>query len=90
MARKKKEKSLDEQIKQMEQEKRKESIAKVSDKKPEKKVSFDSWFHQRKDQIKSCHKKEILMADFKARGLSSKATMAEFDKALELYGVKLK
>lgn len=89
MAGKKKEKSLDEQIKEMEKEKRKESMDKVFGNKPEKKVSFDSWFHQRKDKIKSCHKKEILMADFKARGLSAKETADKFDKALELYGVKL-
>lgn len=88
MAKKKKEESLRDKIKQMEQEKRKESMAKV--KTAEKLMSFDSWFHQRKDSIKSCHRKEIILADFKSRGVSSKATMAEFDKALELYGIKLK
>ena len=28
-------------------------------------------------------------ADFQARGMSDKATLSEYDKALELYGIKL-
>lgn len=78
--------SLKEQIKEMEAKNREVSAPKVSQ---EAKVSFDSWYHQRKDKIAKCHLKEILMADFKARGLSKDATMVEFDKALEMYGVKL-
>ena len=35
------------------------------------------------------HKKEILLADFMGQGLKVKATVADFDKALARYGVKL-
>lgn len=55
----------------------------------EKLVSFDSWYHQRSHQIPRQHRKEVIQADFKSRGLGKKATMEEFDKALKLYGVKL-
>ena len=85
MARKKK--NLKDEIKEMEAKKREESLKEV---KTEKEVSFDSWYAQRKDKIKSCHKKEILRADFTARGYGKTAKIEDFDKALELYGVKLK
>lgn len=80
-------KSLKDEIKEMERKKREESAPKIAE---ETKVTFDSWYHMRKERIPSCHLKEILMADFKARSMPNTATVAEFDKALELYGVKLK
>lgn len=52
-------------------------------------VSFDSWYHQRSGLIHAMHKKEIILADFKARGLELEAKMEDFDNALKLYGVKL-
>ena len=79
-------KSLKEQIKEMEQKNREATAPKAI---PEETISFDSWFHQRSDKLARCHKKEIIFADFKARGLGDNATIAEYDKALELYGVKL-
>lgn len=79
-------KSLKEQIKEMEQKKREDSTPKIPE---ETRVTFDSWYHLRKDKIASCHLKEIIAADFKARKVPNEATIAEFDKALELYGVKL-
>lgn len=82
-----KKKSLKDEIKEMEQKKREESAPKMPVKSD---VSFDSWYHQRKHMINSCHKKEIIWADFAARGLKKQAKMEEYDKALELYGVKLK
>ena len=78
--------SLREQIKLMEAERRQQTAAEP---KPDKTVSFDSWYHQRKQNIPKHHMKEILAADFKSRGLGDQATMAEYDKALKLYGVKL-
>lgn len=84
-----KKKSLKEEIKDMEQKKRDEA-AKVVKLPAKQKVSFDSWYHQRKVNIAKCHMKEIIWADFKARGVGKKAEMQEYDKALELYGVKLK
>ena len=71
-------------IKEMEESKRIEVPVKA-----DKKVSFDSWFHQRSKQIPKQHLKEIIAADFKSRGLGNEATIEEFDKALKLYGVKL-
>ena len=82
-----KEKNLRSQIKEMETKKREES-APVTE--PEIELAFDSWFHQRKPMIPKIHAKEIIQAEFKARGLGEKATMAAFDAALVLYGVKLK
>jgi hypothetical protein len=79
-------KNLNEQIKEMEMKKREESAPKVE---PEAKVSFDSWYHQKKDKFAKCHHKEIILADFKARGLSEEATIEEYDRALGLYGIKL-
>lgn len=81
-----KQKSLKDEIKEMESKKRQESAPVVPS---EVKVSFDSWYHQRKDKIAKCHLKEIILADMQARGMKKEATMGEFDKALELYGVKL-
>jgi hypothetical protein len=82
-----KEKNLKAQIKEMEIKKREESAPVIE---PETEVAFDSWFHQRKAMIPKIHMKEVIQAEFKARGLDGKATVAAFDKALALYGVKLK
>lgn len=87
MAKKKSDKNLRDEIKKMEAEKREASAPVIA---ADKKVSFDSWYHQRHHKIAKCHKKEIIWADFSARGVKREATLEEFDKALELYGVKLK
>lgn len=86
MAKKNKNKEVDlkAQIKEMENKKR--EVAPI---KPNVKVSFDSWYHQRKNKIPKQHMKEVLAADFKSRGLGVEATMEEYDKALNIYGVKL-
>jgi hypothetical protein len=55
----------------------------------EKTVSFDSWFFQRKDKIPKHHMKEVIFADFTARGLDKEATVEQYDKALRLYGIKI-
>jgi hypothetical protein len=81
-----KEKTTKELIKEMENEKRKEAL-KLSPK--DTKVSFDSWYKQRSDIIPKMHIKEIILADFKARGLSKIETLDDFDKALKLYGVEI-
>lgn len=85
LARKKK--SLKEEIKEMEQKKREEAAPPPA---PKEEISFDAWYHQRKSMIAKCHIKEVIRADFTARGLGKRAEMEQFDKALELYGVKLK
>lgn len=80
----KKESDLKAKIKEMESKQRESIPVKL-----DKKVSFDSWYHQRKHKIPKQHMKEILAADFKSRGLGKEATMEEYDKALKLYGIKL-
>lgn len=80
-------KKLKAQIKEMEAKKREESTPVVE---PEKEIAFDSWFHQRKAMIPKIHTKEVIFADFIARGLKDKATVAAYDAALKLYGVQLK
>ncbi len=87
MSKSKKKEAIDlkAKIKEMENKKREETVVIQ----PDKKVSFDSWYHQRKNKIPKQHMKEILAADFKSRGLKEQATMEEYDKALKLYGVKL-
>ena len=85
VSKKKSDSDLKAKIKEMEAMKREASAPVQLD----KKVSFDSWYHQRKKLIPRQHLKEILKADFKSRGLGSEATMEEYDKALKLYGIKL-
>ena len=53
-------------------------------------VDFDAWWAITGKKLPSQHHREVVMADFKARGLSQKETMQAFDTALEQYGVKLK
>ncbi|MEM4726481.1 MAG: hypothetical protein QXG63_06030 [Nitrososphaerales archaeon] len=55
----------------------------------EPKVEFDAWYALRKSKIPSHHHKEIIKADFAGRKVPNMATMAEFDAALEQYGIKL-
>ena len=74
------------EIKKMEEEKRKQ-IAELIPK--DKKVSFDSLYHQRSHKIPKLHVKEIILADFTARGLSKQETIEEYDKALKQYGVSI-
>ena len=86
MSKSKNKKSLKAEIKAMETKKSEESAPVLQ---TDKKVAFESWYHQRKSKIAKCHRKEILWADFQARKMNKEATMAEYDKALELYGVRL-
>lgn len=83
----KKKKDLRVEIKEMEAKKREETTPVAA---AEKRVTYDSWYHQRKKQFAKCHSKEVIWADMSARGIKGKQTMGEFDKALELYGIKLK
>lgn len=52
-------------------------------------VEFDAWFASRASKIPTQHHKEILKADFKARGLGQMASLEQYDDALKRYGVKL-
>ena len=53
------------------------------------KLDFDAWFASRGTKIPRHHRKEILRADFTARGLGQCESLADFDAALNKYGVKL-
>jgi hypothetical protein len=55
----------------------------------EPKVDFDGWYGARASKIPGHHHKEILRADFRARKVPVMTTMAEFDRALKMYGVSL-
>jgi hypothetical protein len=55
----------------------------------EPKMDFDTWYAISQHLIPSHHKKEIIRADFQARGLDINETKDCFDNALKLYGVKL-
>lgn len=54
------------------------------------KVDFDAWWAMNEKKIPLQHRKEIILAEFSARGLSMKETMQSYHDALKKYGVKLK
>jgi len=87
-----KDKTLAKEIKEMEVAKKQEAIKKAPKAAPvaDVRVSFDQWWMLlvKKITIRPSYK-EILIADFKARGIGKKALAEEYDKALELYGIKL-
>ena len=53
------------------------------------KVDFVVWFAMREKRIPAQHMREIIWADFKARGLTDQESLETFDAALVAYGVKL-
>ena len=53
------------------------------------KIDFDTWFAMRQDKIARHHRREIIKADFNARGVKECESAKDFDAALEKYGVKL-
>lgn len=57
---------------------------------PTTKVDFDAWFAMREKKIPIQHRKEIIKADFKGRGLKMFEEVAVYDEALKKYGVILK
>jgi len=92
MARKKKEEVKIDigEIKKMESKIREKSIKEAAkvEKKPNL-VSFEAWWHMRSKSIPAIHAKEIIMVDFKSRGLKDLETVEAFDKALIKYGIML-
>jgi RNA recognition motif-containing protein len=85
------EKKLKDDIKEMESKKREAAMKYAKpQKKEDDKISFDKWHAMRVSDIPTIHRKEILRADFKGRGLKDKASAKDWDEALEKYGVKLK
>ena len=83
-------KDYKEEIKKMESKKREAAIKNAPAAPAANDVSFDEWYMMRSAGIPKIHRKEILRADFKGRGLGAKADLAQYDEALGKYGVKLK
>ncbi len=54
------------------------------------KIDFDAWWAMNEKKIPPQHLKEIVKADFRARGLSLKEPMQAYNEALGKYGLKLK
>ena len=87
---------LKKQIKAAESRKREQSmesapavkVVKGDDGKP--KVSFDQWWMMVSKSPKlKVWMKEIIMADFKSRGLSKEEPKESYDEALKLFGIQL-
>jgi len=54
------------------------------------KVAFDAWWAMNEKNIPVHHRKEIILADFRARGLSLAETIKSYNEGLNMYGLKLK
>jgi hypothetical protein len=67
-----------------------EPVAAVAPVAPVALVSFDMWWAMVQKNMPEQHRKEVVLADFRARGLRAHEPMSAFNKALALYGVKLK
>jgi hypothetical protein len=78
------EKSLKRQIREMEAAKRDAQAAPV----PEKSLSFDEWWIllQKRTPLRP-HLKEIIWADFNARGLKKQELATKYDEGLKLFGL---
>ncbi len=88
MGKNKKDLELKRQIKEMEDALRKEAIV---ESKPDEQegMSFDQWWIIINQKVSMRpHLKEILIADFKARGLSKLESEEKFNEALKLFGIK--
>lgn len=79
-------KSLKHKIKEMETAQRQQAQASILA--PEQKVSFDEWWIllQKRMPLRP-HMKEIIWADFGARGLKKEELAAKYDEGLKLFGL---
>lgn len=50
-------------------------------------MEFEVWWVLASKNLAPQHRKEIIRADFKARGLKDKEPKDAYDKALKMYGV---
>jgi hypothetical protein len=89
MSKYKKDLELKRQIKEMEDKLRSENAAQVQPDAEDSKISFDQWWIIINGKVSMRpHLKEILLADFRARGLSKREDEAAYDNALKLFGIK--
>lgn len=61
----------------------------VQETKPVQKFDFNVWYTLREKRIPAQHLREIVWADFQARGLTKFETLETYDAALASYGVRL-
>lgn len=54
------------------------------------KVTFEVWYSMRVNSIPPQHRKDVLLADFMARGMQKEMTIKRFDELLVEYGVRIK
>lgn len=86
----KKTKSVREQIKEMEQKQREQAPPPPAKKPAPTTMSFDQWWMKVNKTMKfKPWLKEVLLADFKARGLGKEALESEYNAALDKFGYKL-
>ncbi len=73
-------------IKEMEKTAREE--AKAANPPPvAEKIFFDQWWANVSSRIPATHHKEVIFADFKARGLTLRESTADYEIALKMYGL---
>lgn len=72
----------------MENATRTQQVAVVVEQPADETVSFDQWWMvlNAKTPLRA-HLKEILLAEFKSRGLSKNETKERYDDALRLFGI---
>jgi hypothetical protein len=90
MSKNKKDLELKQQIKAMEDQKRKENMAvEVAVSSETAKISFDQWWViiNTKVQMKP-YMKEILLADFASRGLTKLEEEQKYNDTLRIFGIK--
>lgn len=54
------------------------------------KVDFDAWWAMVERKIPAHHRKEVIWADLRARGLSQNESLKDYNAGLQKYGLKLK
>jgi len=80
-----KQKTLKNKIKEMETAKRLEAVVHMP---PDNMVSFDQWWVALSKRMSLRPSlKEIMWADFRARGLNKEESNAKYDEALKLFGL---
>lgn len=83
---------LRKKMREVEDKAREESMASlpVSQESKAEEISFDQWWILINKMVKlRPHYKEILEADFKARGLKKRETKEKYDEALKIFGIKI-
>ena len=57
---------------------------------PVVKIDFDAWWAMNEKKIPAHHHKEVILADFRARGLSLRESIQSYNDGLKRYGLKIK